>query len=324
MNKLIFNPFSPIPKSQKSHVRGWSMIWAELLGAKIADKDTDLTKADVLYLDHGVNFGGSLNLFGGVTGEVIDQLIHVLASDTPLVSLDIPMPKYADELEKRLGQSTCNPALKYLLKPLRDREVCKTKTMAGLHKDHVTIGDSHASAFSPAGSSVIRMNGQTLHGALRDDVVIKQLDALGYTPKRVTLVFGSIDIRHHIGRQDDPGLTMQELCKRYAELVVQIKSDYLCEVEVAAPVPVEHEWRKIPKTGYYKGQPFYGSQMSRRRWTADFIAHMQDAGVSVVTPPPHWYTCDGEQYAKDVMEMGGSVHIAPTFYRRYSLHFVTI
>ena len=34
-------------------------------------------------------------------------------------------------------------------------------------------------------------------------------------------------------------------------------------VEYAMPWPIEFEGRKLPKTGYYKGQPFYGTRYER-------------------------------------------------------------
>lgn len=315
---MIFNPFSSIPVHPRSHVRGWATLWSELLDVQIADKTSNIGEADVLYLDHGVNFGGSMNLFGGVTEEIIDNITELLMSDAKLFSLDIPMPDYAGQLEKRLGQATCHPALAKLLPSLKKRlEQSKTVTMLSFELKDIAMGDSHATAFSPKGSAVLRTNGQTLHGAIEAKVVQSQLDALGYSPERVTLVYGSIDIRHHIGRQADPDKALELLCTNYAKLVHEIEDDYLIEVDVAAPVPVEWEGRKIPQTGFYKGTPFTGTQQQRAEWTAGFMELMSEKGVKVVHAPRDWYAMDGELYAKTYMELGSSVHIAPIYYRRY-------
>lgn len=315
---MIFNPFTPIPKHPKSHVRGWSLLWAELLGCSVAGKDTCLSDAKALYLDHGVNFGGSMNLFGGVTGEMVDGLIDVITSKADIVSLDIPMPNYVDQLEKRLGQKTCHPALAKLLPCLRDRLDVPHLTMASLKLPHVTIGDSHSTAFSAPGSAVLRTNGATLYGALKNNSIEAQLDALGYSPERVTLVYGSIDIRHHIGRQKNPIDAVVELAQAYVKRARDIQLDYMVEIEVAAPVPVEYEERKIPQTGFYQGTPFTGSFAERRAWTALFIDLLQQAGLKVAHPPFEWYSMDGKEYAEKYMELSSSVHIAPTHYRRYS------
>lgn len=320
MRAYVFNPFSPVPVNPKSHVRGWAIHWAEMMNAEIASKDTDIINADVLYLDHGVNFSGGLNLFGGVTGEVMDRLEDLLFSKATLWSLDIPMPDYVSQLEKRVGQATCSKRLTpTCLRALRKRfDIGTWLNQADLGTPHVTIGDSHSTAFAPAGSAVLRTNGQTLHGALNKGLIRQQLDSLSVAPERVTLVYGSIDIRHHIGRQDDPVIAVLNLANRYAAEVRFIKGEYCCEVEVAAPVPVEYEGRKIPQTGFYEGTPFKGSQAERREWTERFIDCLKTYhGIQVVQPPARWYEMDGKEYAKTCMELGSSVHIAPTHYRRY-------
>ena len=296
------------------------MHWAECLKAQIALKDADLSQASALYWDHGVNFSGGLNLFGGVSEEIVRRIEQLVAHNGPLVSLDIPMPNYAEQLRKRLGQATCHHTLTKELIDAFEAKLAsaKTLTQASLGSIVVTVGDSHSTAFAPVGSTVLRTNGQTLHGALKGGKIIHQLDSLDVGLERVTLVYGSIDIRHHIGRQHTPLSAIEGLCNEYAKLVRQIKGEYLCDVEVAAPVPVEHEGRKLPQTGYYKDTPFFGSREKRLEWTMHFIDQMQSHGVSVVQPPTDWYSMEGEQYAKTYMEMGGSVHIAPMFYRRFN------
>jgi hypothetical protein len=91
----------------------------------------------------------------------------------------------------------------------------------------------------------------------------------------------------------------------------------MCEVEVAAPVPVEYEGRKLPKTGYYNNTPFCGTQCQRSGWTNHFMDEIGKHGIDLVQPPFSWYDMDPELYAERFMEMGGSVHIAPKYYRRY-------
>lgn len=316
---LVFNPFSPVPVNWKSHVRGWSLHWANCVKAQIAMKDSDLSQAATLYLDHGVNFSGGMNLFGGVTDDIVARITQLVNHKGDLYSLDIPMPNYAEQLRKRIGQATCS---KHLTQSLIDQfelklATAKTLTQADLKLPVVTIGDSHSTAFAPMGSAVLRTNGQTLYGALKNGVISQQIDALGYAPERVCLVYGSIDIRHHIGRQNDPEQALEALCADYAKHVRMIQGEYLCEVEVAAPVPVEHEDRRIPQTGFYEGKPFSGSRAGRLEWTMSFIDQMRGHGLKVVTAPDDWYLMDGQRYAETYMELSSSVHIAPAFYRRF-------
>jgi len=310
---MIFNPFASIPVNPKSHVRGWAQHWAECLGTAIAPKDFDLSKANELHLDHGVNFGGSLNLFGGVTDELVDKFEQLLEFKGRLVSLDVPMPNYVEQLTKRKGQSTCSPRLtSAMLLDLADKFAASdTLIQNDLPLRFVSIGDSHSTAFANNQSKVLRTNGLTLHNVISNGFSYTASGSVGL----MTLVCGSIDIRHHIGRQTDPEAALVSLCRSYSSLASFMENEFECDVEIAAPVPVEYEGRKIPQTGFYKGSPFTGTFEQRRSWTDKFI-DLMSLDHRVIGPPQDWYSMDGEQYAKEHMELSSSVHIAPPSYRR--------
>jgi hypothetical protein len=316
---MIFNLFASIPVNPKSHVRGWSMHWAECMHTTIAYKDTDLSSCGELYWEHGVNFGGSLNLFGGVTDEVVDKIEQLVNFKGELISLDLPMPNYAEQLAKRIGQSTCSSRLtKSLLDAFKIRtDLSRTLLQSQLGFTKAAIGDSHSTAFAVSGSMVLRTNGLTLNGALERGHFVRQIKSCKKLPKKITLVAGSIDFRHHIGRQTDPTKSIEDLCERYCQIVSFIEEEFSISVEVAAPVPVEYEARRLPQTGYYKDRPFCGSMASRREWTNYFI-DLMSCENKVVGPPTEWYSMDGEEYAKQHMELGSSVHIAPNNYRRFN------
>ncbi len=133
----------------------------------------------------------------------------------------------------------------------------------------------------------------------------------GLKPQHVNFSFGSIDIRHHILRH---GIDVEDLVKRYIE-----QGDKLGDVTYSLPVPVEFEDRRIPKSGFYKGKPFYGSLSERKEITEKFIGYLiKYSGGRTINPPEEWYTMDPEMYAKTYMEQGSSFHIAPPFYRRHN------
>ena len=71
------------------------------------------------------------------------------------------------------------------------------------------------------------------------------------------------------------------------------------------------------KTGFYKGEPFYGTLEDRQNITNEFIMHLQDLlpKEKIVGPPEEWYRMDPEKYAKTYMELSSSFHIAPLYYR---------
>ncbi|MEK9696417.1 MAG: hypothetical protein VW270_11670, partial [Candidatus Poseidoniales archaeon] len=120
-----------------------------------------------------------------------------------------------------------------------------------LNYDDIMVGDSHTIAFSSSTDRVYRNDGKTLFGAIKAGL---GSFLRGTTPKgRVSLCFGSIDIRHHLLRRDNPGI--EDLVAKYVEQGNDLAED----VWYCAPVPVEYEDRKIPKSGFYKGTPFYGT-----------------------------------------------------------------
>ena len=308
LSNVITNPINNIPKNEKSHVLGWALVWKELLGASIDHKCTpQIISADVVYVEHGANFGGTLNLFGGATKEIFDR-INILMACKNIVSLDWDMPDYGAMLKKRIGaKTTC----KDITESWCDMVSQRISNITSLkHKDletsGLTLGDSHSISFSSTGDRVYRTDGQTLFGALR-----KGFDTNLGSFGRLTLSHGSIDIRHHLLRHDSSNL--RETIREYVTKGNELGDD----VWYAAPVPVEFEGRRIPKSGFYKKTPFYGSWKERWDLTNKFIAILYDETKGkLVMPPKEWYTMDPEKYAKTYMEHGSSFHIAPPFYKR--------
>lgn len=323
----VGNLFSEVPKHPKSHVRGWSMHWAETIGhgVEVLSKETSLCDADTLFFDHGVNSEpGQMNLFGGITEQIVDRLEQVAENKTlAIVSLDAPMPvaQYVEGMTKRVGQSSCSPRLTKSLigeiekRLLQDRS--NWMSQANLVKTTVCIGDSHSTAYAASRQPVIKKNGLTLHHAVTKGYLEEVLDSLPPTLDKVTLVLGSIDIRHHIGLDADPVERALDLSTQLVEFAA-MNSDLT--FELAVPVPIEFEGRRIPKTGWLNGRPFTGSIHNRERWVEVFRDTFEmntDIGYSVISPPLEWYSMDPEDYAKEHMELASSVHIAPPSYRRY-------
>ena len=304
---VITNPISNIPKNPKSHTRGWAELWSEQLGASINNKCTpDILRADTVYIDHGANFGGTLNLFGGATKEVFDRINTVMACKN-VVSLDWNMPDYGEMLRKRIGNATTYTGIDYdWCDKVSDRisNITSLK-QTDLKTNSVIYGDSHTIAFSGKGDKVFRTDGKTLFGTLK-----KGFDLEGEYDK-ITLCLGSIDIRHHILRHHN--FSLKYTLKEYVRQGNQLGDD----VWFCAPVPVEFEGRRIPKSGYFKKEPFYGSWEDRHDLTNKFIEILHDESKGkVIMPPTEWYTMDPEKYANTYMEHGSSFHVAPPYYRR--------
>lgn len=310
MLSVITNPISNIPVNSKSHVLGWTQMWSRQLNSAIDNKcDPNILRAGRIYIDHGANFGGTLNLFGGATKEVYDR-INLVFSHADVISLDWDMPDYGAMLKKRIGANTTYKGIteQWCDKLSNRLKSVKSLKQQDLKYDNIIMGDSHALAFSDSADRVYRNDGKTLYGALKRGLgsFLRKTTPRG----RVSLCLGSIDIRHHLLRRDDPRIA--DLVAEYVEQGNKLADD----VWYCAPVPVEYEDRKIPKSGFYKGTPFYGSFAKRRELTDMFINELYKRTDKVIQPPKEWYTMDGEKYAKTYMEFGSSFHIAPPFYRR--------
>ena len=311
MLSVVTNPISNIPVNPKSHVLGWAQTWCRQLDASIDSKcDPNILRSGIVYIDHGANFSGTLNLFGGATKEIYDR-INLVCSHSYVVSLDWDMPDYGAMLKKRIGAKTTYEGI---TEQWCDQVSQRCKHISSLKQqdlnyDDIIVGDSHTIAFSSSTDRVYRNDGKTLFGAIKAGL---GSFLRGTTPKgRVSLCFGSIDIRHHVLRHDN--LDIKDLVRQYVEQGNDLAED----VWYCAPVPVEYEDRKIPKSGFYKGTPFYGSATDRRDITMHFLDELYiQSNDKVIQPPDEWYTIDGKSYANTYMEFGSSFHIAPPFYRR--------
>lgn len=312
---VITNPIANIPVNEKSHTHGWTQVWRDQLNAVIDHKCTaKVFDAETVYIDHGANFGGTLNLFGGATIDVFNKINRIAACKN-IVSLDWDMPDYGAMLKKRIGANTTYEGITEEWCDAVSARLSSVKSLKQEDLDYgsITVGDSHTIAFSGTGHRVLRNDGKTLHGALGSG-----LESLlrGTKPTdSIFLSFGSIDIRHHLLRYDRSAV--EKLVTEYVRQGSELADNYMVKVYYSHPVPVEWEGRRIPKTGYYKKTPFYGTQAERAELTKYFIDLLETkSGNMTIAPPAEWYTMDPKKYAETYMEFGGSFHIAPPFYHR--------
>jgi len=299
---MIVGTFNRIPKRESSHSLGWAKVWSDMTGEEL---DTTNSAHDTVKLLHGANFGGGLNLFGGFTPE-LEQSIRNLLQAKSISSLEYECPDYGALLIKRKDVKD-KELCEHLSDRLRDIPVIDSHHY---NLEHLAIGDSHTAAYSPSKSAVIKRDGTTLNSQIKSDFeyIRGHLEKGNY--KSITISLGNIDIRHHVVR----------LNADYKQMLKQLDTfgrSLGIPVEYSAPWPIEYEGRRLPKSGFYKGQPFWGSLEERRKVVSNWKTEMLQLGMDVVLPPEHWYDIDPEQYAKDFMEYRGSVHLSPKYYRRY-------
>jgi hypothetical protein len=179
----------------------------------------------------------------------------------------------------------------------------------------VVLGDSHSVARYRGGSLVLRNDGLTLHGLLQRGIG-NMLDEAGIeTCETLVIQAGNIDIRHHLMRQPNPEDATVKLVKDLGKQLSELKRDgRILDYQVTCPYPIEFEGRKLPKTGFYKGTPFFGSRLEREELRKLMTRMMVGEFKSTKLWPVEWFKMDPEKYAETFMEKPRSVHLSPAHY----------
>ena len=176
----------------------------------------------------------------------------------------------------------------------------------GLVNRKSVIGDSHALSVWRPGYSLEFTAGRTLHGFLKRNSA--EIGSLNELFDETTLYFGNIDLRFHLMRQEDPKQVTIDLFTRYVEFAKQLNDCTLVEL-----LPVEHESRKIPGTGLYKKQPYFGTRAQRMELREIANNIINESGLKVIKWPTEWIDEDGTKML-DILEMKQSVHLRPKHY----------
>jgi hypothetical protein len=166
------------------------------------------------------------------------------------------------------------------------------------------IGDSHALSIWRPKFALDFTAGRTLHGFLKRNTP----EEINEKYDEVTLYFSNIDIRFHLMRQENPTAATGELFRKYIEFAKQLKNVTLVE-----PLPIEHPSRKIPGTGLYKKQPFFGTREERMRIRDIASRIINNSGLKTIKWPDEWVDEDGTKML-DILESKQSVHLRPKYY----------
>lgn len=335
---LLAGSTAPIAKDPRySHYSGPALILAHQLrslghkvqivtGSWLKPEDWLASATDVI-LYHGLDMNGklSINLYGGGTAENWAKMINMCSFASPFSknvnSAFYPMPNYAEYAQARRW----NPEPKNFLQgiaslaTLNGSEICNNPIKSG----HLILGDSHAPSIWVPGAHLEVHSGMTMHGALTIGIgeLIKRAEDKNQAEyAKLTLYFGNIDIRHHICRVasntkaqiDEVHHLLEELGRQLMRLPEDVQ-----EIEVVEPLFIEPETRVIPKTGWYKGQPFHGRWFDRNivrtAWKMklqEICAHLD---LELYAHPKEWSIEDVMN--EEFMERPRSVHIAPIHYR---------
>lgn len=313
----IDNPVYKFNDRPTSHRSSWAFLMARQmkeLGYSRVEVITDhrpWRDYDVIVLHYGMEYQGTFNLFGGASDELADSLQRILDYTGIIISAEMPIQPIWKLVADRMKTGTERFRQ---LRPLdfqeRLKDVPHFEKVYGSKK--AVLGDSHALAAWHPGHEMFRNDGKTMFGALnqRFETLLE-----GQQFDEVVFYFGNIDVRHHLMRQKEHVTATLKLIDWYAESIRDFQDEWqVNKISIVGLLPIEHEGRRLPKTGYYEGTPFYGTQQERAYLVDKINIALQ--GKCYLHPwtyigwPEPWYKMDPEEYADKHMEKPKSVHLA--------------
>lgn len=305
-----------------SHKAGWAFMLCNQLwhagftnAEVITEVSVDWSEYDVILIEHGMEFKGAFNIFGGANDDLYHQLNRLFVEGVRFYSLHHDMPAVNELIEKRL--KTGSDLFKTLESRIDEaKEICsQIPRVDHIEKtDKLCFGDSHSFSQYTPGYMCSRNDGLTLFGTVK-----RGLSEYVYPwTKELRIYLGNIDIRHHLMRQQDPHAALQKLMQNYEAALLQIQESGVEQIEIVEALPIENESRPLPKTGYYKGTPFAGTWEERTdlvktfNWYVNEIAERN--GWKSYSHSEVYLNTLGE-LDFEVMEKPKSVHIARKYYR---------
>jgi len=252
---------------------------------------------DVLYICESVNFvEGSFNIPGGPTKTHYEKMkaIAEFKGEIRYSNMSFDFNKFNQRLKI---EGVTYPEVVEL-------PWYNTFMAHGLMNRKSVIGDSHALSVWRPGYSLEFTAGRTLHGFLKRETV----EAINNKFDETTTYFMNIDIRFHLMRQENPKDATKDLIGRYIDFSSRLKNNTIVE-----PLPIEHESRKIPGTGLYKKQPFFGTREERMEIRQIAIEMIRNSDQKYISWPEDWIDLDGTKML-DILESRQSVHLKPRYY----------
>ena len=323
----ITNLLSNITTREGSHKGGWARLLKcqlENLGqvsVKILDNTDKLENFDVIIFDLGAEYSGALNLFGGLDEKVFNRLNELKDFKGRLYSWRNDLPDVSVLNGRRTNQSTCDAfkqAPETFLQEVKNiLDKCQTFQHA-YRTDGLLIGDSHTPSVWTPDLMIERRDGRTLGGMIEHNTIKKYVDKFkesGIDIKKLHVHCSSIDIRHHICRL--PG-SEEILVRACMNLIDQISQLNIPNVVINHTMGIEDESRELPKTGYYKGTPFFGSWEQRNKHRQIFNTFFDEVSKELnwsTLSFPNYFFDESGKLKFEIMEKPQSVHVSPEHYR---------
>lgn len=297
-----------------SHNAGWTHVYLTMLKNKYGEVDvlndnSNWNDYHIIYINEGVNFKqGVWNLFGGVSDKLIHKLNQLNNYKGKLCFWGDFTPNYDElitkrKIDKSKLDTTYNIPNKYI------------KVLSSLnHSDKLVLGDSHTISVYDKGYDIKRMDGKTMFGLLSEGIH----NHVQSHHKTIRLYIGNIDVRHHLCRRYKEDQRLSECNSLISLLESQLKHliKNNIDIQVVELLPIENETRKIPKTGYYDNQPFWGSWKERNEVRTYINSNLYSMCLRLRIEFLRWPNLKNENDELDFkhMEAKQSVHLAPSSY----------
>ncbi len=274
--------------SKNSHSAGWNLLVRDMMyeNATFLKETDDWNIYDKIVICHGPNFKeNSYNIIGGITESVIKRCNKLNNFKGIIESVDNFKPN--DFYNKR----------KLDLKPFKSNIV----KVSMPKRNNLVMGDSHSISVWPGQNyEILRQDGRTMYGFM------KRFYSYDFNRfNKVIFYYGNIDVRFHLYRKSETEIISQIM--RYINYARKVNAT------IVNLLPVESEYRKIPKSGQYKGKNFYGTQEHRQSIVKLCNKIMNQQYDKTLKWPKIWYE-DIEYFENEIMEPRQSVHIRPKHY----------
>ena len=302
MKAAVVGMLNNVGSSQSHHGGGYYHVMTNILKTEHTLGDLDINpdpstwnEYERLYILEGVNYQENVfNFIGGPQPEHRAKLEAMANFKGLCIAVNVPID--LNVFNKRFGIDHEFPTI-------------NTIDFAKLHGNttrKLVRGDSHSLSVWRPGFGLDRTDGKTLHGFLKDaDSLVEEWNS---KYDEVVLYLGNIDLRFHLMRQENPKAAVGDLFRRYIEFAKKLNNATLVNL-----LPVEHESRKLPGTGLYLKQPYFGTRQERAdlRDTANRI--MNNSGLKTLQWSDEWIDEDGMKMF-EYMEPKQSVHLRPRYY----------
>jgi hypothetical protein len=301
MKAAVVGMLNNVGSSQSHHGGGYYHVMLNILKSEhpgdldVNPDPSTWNEYERLYILEGVNYQENVfNFIGGPQPEHRAKLEAMANYKGLAIAVNVPID--LNVFNKRFNIDHQFTAINCI-------------DFARLHANNtkkLVRGDSHSlSAWRP-GFGLDRTDGKTLFGFLKNaDSLIEEWNQ---KYDEVVLYFGNIDIRFHLMRQDNPAEAVGSLIRRYVEFAKKLNNATLVNL-----LPVEHESRKLPGTGLYLKQPYFGTRQERARLVDTANRIMNNSGLKTLQWPNEWIDEDGIKMF-EYMEPKQSVHLKPKYY----------